>query len=169
MISVEMRGNFKDVARGVDGLIQLIPLSVWNPVIDELKDVLREKVRTIKRKRVRRSTYKWRKKMSGKSVETHSGEFDSVLAPSYVAGARTGTLLGDIDLAKEPWIVFDIDRMEDGSVLMFALNEELYSRGYPKYFSVWLESHGVEEGLGLHEADTEIAAGILEKEVSGRS
>jgi len=166
MISVEFKGNFKDVAEGVDHLIQLIPLSVWDPVIEELKEVLREKVREIRRKRVSSATYKWRKFMAGKPVETHVGEFDNVLGPSYIAGARTGTLLDDLDLAREPWVVFDVDRLEDGSRLVFALNEDLYSKSYPSYFSVWLESHGISEGLTIHDADIEATAGILERSVS---
>jgi hypothetical protein len=166
MISVEIKGNLKETIRGIEGLLDQIPLSVWDPVIEDLKGELQAKAREIKKKRVSSVTVKWRKTMSGRPVATHSGETDPVLAPSYLAGMRTGTLLKDIELAREPWIVFDVARAEGGSSLLFALNSDLYSRGYPEYFSIWLErKRGLSEGLSLHEADVEAAADILESQV----
>lgn len=168
MLILEMEGNFEEIL-GVlsDDLLEDIPLHVWDDVMSYLVNFMKEKVDSIKRKRVKKSTRRWRKwaARTGYSVETFEGIFSNVL-PGARAGMRTGTLMDQLEASKEPTVIREIFKTRGGPSLIYAIDADIYFESYPLIFSQWVEKvKGIKGGIGIPEEVSLVGLDILGESV----
>lgn len=153
--------DLRDLIEDLDpDKLTILPMELFDEAIEDLDAELKAKPRKIKSKRVKRSTFEWREKVYERHgvVETYEGSYRHVVPPSYKAGMRTETLLGDIENIRKPGVIKILDRDLDGITLSYEIGSDAFARSYPIFFHEWLiAKSNMEEGLLFHEADVESA------------
>jgi len=160
MIQIDS-GGLADLIEDLDPeRLTILPLELFDDTIEDLDAELVAKVKKIKTKRVKRSTFERRQRRYEKYgvVETYHGTYSHGLPPSYKAGMRTGTLLGDIENIRKPGVIKTLEKDLDGPTLTYSIGADAFARSYPIAFHEWLiAKSGMDEGLMFHEADVESA------------
>ena len=141
------------------------PEEVWWGTQQRLNKYMKDRVASIKRRNVAKSTYQWRKAKAarGTRVSTHLGETAPVLFSSKV-GMRTGTLLRDISESLSPGVYEAVSINEQGidnGLYLYMINAEAFDRKYPILFEQYLVRRGIIEE-GLAEVDDSQAQSLLE-------
>lgn len=119
----------------------------WWGTQQRLHKFIKDKVASIKRHSVAKSTYQWRKAKAarGATVPTYLGETSRVLLSNRV-GMRTGTLLGDMADFLLPGIYEAVSVNEEGTnngMYFYMVNVEAFERKYPARFEAYLTRRGI--------------------------
>ena len=144
----------------------------WWGTQQRLQKIIKDRVASIKRRTVSRSTYQWRKAKSarGTKVPTHLGETAPVLY-GYKVGMRTGTLLRDMANSLSPGVYEAISINEQGisnGMYLYTINAESFDREYPAMFEEYLTKRGiVKDGLaGVDESQGQSLLDTLSESVA---
>ena len=168
MFNISMQANFgKILDLFTEDTLFDISEAVFSVPMDYLAFTMRNKVKTIKRKRVKVKTRAWRKwaARKGLQVEHLHGQFAGVIPKSNV-GMRTGTLLSQLENFSAPTVDKQVSKDKTGGVLYFSINSDVYVNNYPEIFSAYLESKkGIEGGIGFTLDEKNHALDLLEYEV----
>jgi hypothetical protein len=169
MFDIEMKTDFRGI---LDILTEdtLFGLSevIWHSPMEYLSNVLRQRIKIIKRKRVKVKTRKWRRWAASKGfqVESIHGRFSGVNPRSNV-GMRTGTLIGQLENFEEPTVTRQVMHDKFGGTLYFSINSDVYVNSYPEIFNAYLISKkNIEGGIGFTMNEKMHALDLLEFEVS---
>jgi len=151
MIEVEVGGDYAELTGLLPDDLLKVGAEIWDVPMLYLAQQMKEKVKTIRRKRVSKSTQKWRAwaSRSGLKVLTFKDKVSGVMSGAR-AGMRTGTLLEQLENSAEPTVTKNIFHTPQRGMLVYAVDEYVYHNEYPIYFSAWLEkAKGVEGGIGI--------------------
>jgi len=141
------------------------PEEVWWGTQQRLHKFMKDRVSSIKRHSVAKSTYQWRKAKAarGTTVLTHVGEKDRVLSSSRV-GMRTGTLLRDMSESLPPGVYESVNISEQGinnGLYLYMINAEAFHKMYPIMFEGYLVRRGIIDET-LAEVDDSQAQSLLD-------
>ena len=144
----------------------------WWGTRQRYNKLIKDRVASIKKRNVSRSTYQWRKAKAarGTKVPTHLSEKAPVLY-GYKVGMRTGTLLRDMANSLSPGVYEAISVNEQGinnGMYLYTVNAEAFDREYPEIFEKYLTKRGiVKDGLaGVDESQGQSLLGILSESVA---
>ena len=167
--------ELKDLSETFSRLNLLSKLSfseeTWWGTKQRYNKLIKDRVASIKKRNVSKSTYQWRKAKAarGTRVPTHLGETAPVLA-GYKVGMRTGTLLRDMANSLSPGVYEAISVNEQGinnGMYLYTINAEAFKREYPAVFEEYLTRRGiVKDGLaGVDESQGQSLLDILSESV----
>lgn len=170
-ISVEFGARDITVPTKILRELKEFPPSIYDEAEDAIIQRSAERAANIKSKRVRKTTYKIRKKRHDKgiAVPTYVGS-EAIPNVSWQVGNRTGTFLKDFSSGSSPGVetILSKDYRVKNGLFIYRIATEEFADEYPVIFEEWLMGKGFLPADGFldfgEEFESEVA-GILERSV----